>query len=271
MENKELLENENMKKKSHKGLIIFIILLILIILGLVGYICYDKFFTKEPEVKEEKKEEKTTSELSFSEIAEVSELVQELSNNFGEYYPIKNVDEIDNEDLLSFALFKIGFKEEIKKSEVEDVIKKYFGNVNLKHEDIECAMEHENNKELYFYKDDKYVQNEKHGGHGGSGGISAASFYVSGEVDKNIVTANYKILYSNFCGDTCMLNKYYRTYNDSLNDKNPVLEGDDSSDDPGVNLTESLYKSVEEKVPVTTFTFEKTDDGYILKSVKIHE
>ena len=268
MEDKELLVNENQKKKSRKGLIIFIILLILIILGLVGYICYDKFFTKELEVKEEK-EKKTSNELSSSEIDEINEMVQELSNSFAKYYPIKKMDEINNQDLLLFALQKIGFVEEIKKSEIEEVIKKYFGDVKIKHEDIDCPTEHD--EKLYLYEDGKYIPNPEHGGHGGGGNAYAAPFYVSSAKEGDVVNVNYKILYSNMCGDTCILNAYYRTYEDSKNSENPVLEGDDSSDDPGVNLTEKLYKSVEVKIPVTTFTFEKTDDGYTLKSVKIHE
>ena len=273
MEDKELLENENVKKKSHKGLIIFIILLILIILGLVGYICYDKglIFKKveEKEIKEEAKKE-TKNEPTFSELEDTKAIVQELSNNFAKYYPIKNVSEINNQDLLVYAVKKIGWNEVIEKKEIENEITKILGtDTKINHEDIECSSAHD--EKLYLYEDGKYRFNEKHGGHGGKTVYSSA-FYVSGEKDKNIITVNYKILYSNVCSDTCVLTSYYRTYKDSLNDENPVLEGDPNSEDgPGVNLTEKLYKSVEVKIPVTTFTFEKTDDGYILKSVKIHE
>ena len=83
---------------------------------------------------------------------------------------------------------------------------------------------------------------------------------------------NFKILYSNSCSDTCILSAYYRNYEDAIKGHNPVLEGDpDSEDGPGVNLTDEEYNKVEVMLPVTSFTFTKTDTGYILKKVKINE
>ena len=268
MENEEIIV-----KKSHKGLIILVILLVLVILGLVGYICYDKgliFQKQEDVVKEEKKEE--DNKVSSSELEEIRGIVQELSNNFAKYYPLSDLSKIDNQELLLFAIRKADTGDEIGKKDVEDVISKYFGNsVKVVHEDIKCPSSFHDQK-LYLYEDGEYELNNYHGGHGGPGFVSASPFYVSSEKDGNIINVNYKILYSNVCNDTCILNAYYRTYEDSINSNNPVLEGDNSSDDPGVNLTEDLYKSVEEKIPVTSFKFEKTKNNtYNLKSVSINE
>ena len=101
---------------------------------------------------------------------------------------------------------------------------------------------------------------------------SSALFYVSSEKDGKDITVNYKILYSNSCSDTCILDSYYKSYEDSIKGINAVLEGDpDSEDGPGVNLTDELFKTVEVRVPVTTFKVVKTDKGYTLKSVTINE
>ena len=142
--------------------------------------------------------------------------------------------------------------------------------IKIKHEDIECPTSDE--EPLYLYEDGGYTSNPNHFGHGMTQKPQAALFYVSGEKDGNLITANYKILYSNTCGDTCFLDSYYKSYDDSIKGINAVLEGDeDSEDGPGVNLTEDLYKTVEVRVPVTTFKIEKNDNGYTLKSVEIHE
>ena len=262
------------KKKGNTGLKVIIVILVLALIGCVGYICYDKGIIKLPkkEQKEEVKKEDTKhdKELSQGEIDDITDFAKELSNNFAAYYPLTDLSKIDNQELLFFALKRIGYNELIKKDEIEAEINKYFGNINIKHQDIECPTSDE--EPLYLYEEGAYVPNPNHFGHGMSQKPQAALFFVSGEKNKDEVTANFKILYSNTCGDTCFLNSYYRSYFDAVKGINPVLEGDpDSEEGPGVNLTEELYKSVEVQIPVTTFKLTKTDTGYTLKSVEINE
>ena len=181
------MENEEIAvKKSHKGLIVLVILLILVILGLVGYICYDKglIFQKQEDVSSDVEKE-DTKKVSSSELEEIRGIVQELSNNFAKYYPLSDLSKIDNQELLLFAIRKIGLNEEIKKDEIESEIEKYFGDsIKVKHEDIDCPSKSDSHdEELYFYEDGVYKMNENHGGHGGPGFISAAPFYVSSEKD----------------------------------------------------------------------------------------
>lgn len=278
MEEKEIEKNEEIvvEKKSNTGLKVIIVILVLALLGATGYICYDKGIIKLP-VKEkevEKKEESDTKldkELSQGEIDDIKDFAKEISNNFALYYPLEDLSKIDNQKLLLWSLNRIGFNDSIKASEIEKEVESYFGNsIKIKHEDIECPTSDE--EPLYLYEDGEYVPNEKHMGHGGFSNPGAALFYVSGEKDGNLITANFKILYSNTCGDTCFLSSYYKSYEDSVKGINPVLEGDeDSEDGPGVNLTEDLYKTVEVRIPITTFKVEKTDNGYVLKSVIIHD
>ena len=261
------------KKKGNAGLKVIIVILLLALLGAVGYICYDKGIIKLPQ--KEKKEvvekiDKHDKELSQGEIDDISDFVKEVSNNFASYYPLSDFSKIDNQDLLLFGLKRIGFNDLIKETEMEKEIKSYFGNIEIKHEDIECPTDDE--EPLYLYEEKAYVPNPNHFGHGSSLGPQVAVFYVSGEKDKKDITVNYKILYSNSCGDTCFLDSYYRNYEDAVLGNNPVLKGDpDSEEGPGVNLTEEVYKSVEVQIPVTTFKLTKTENGYILKSVDIHE
>jgi len=263
------------KKKGNKGLKVIIVILILALLGCIGYICYDKGIIKLPkkETKEEvKKKDKNDNKLSQNELDDIMDFAKELSNNFAAYYPMEEKDfsKIDNQDLLYWTLKRIGFKESITEKEIEAEVGKYFGNIEVKHEDIECPTDDE--EPLYLHEDGRYVPNPNHFGHGSSSNPSAALFYLSSEKKNNEITVNYKILYSNTCNDTCILNAYYRKYEDAVKGFNPVLEGDpDSPDGPGVNLTDDIFKTVEVQVPVTTFKIEKTNKGYLLKSVSIGE
>ena len=276
MEEKELKKELKEEKKSNAGLKVVIIILVLALLGTVGYITYDKGLIKIPKKQQSTEEIKTDDtkhdkELSQGEIDDLNDMAKEISSNFAQYYPLTDFSKLDNQELLNWALERIGFKEIITEKEMEDEIKGYFGNqVKIKHEDIECPTS--DDQPLYLYEDGGYVPNPNHFGHGVTTPPQAAVFYVSGEKEGKTITANYKILYSNTCSDTCFLSSYYKSYEDAVKGINALLEGDpDSPEGPGVNLTEELFKTVEVRVPVTTFKVEKTDKGYILRSVEVHE
>lgn len=268
------MEKEVKVKSKNTGLKVIIFILVLALLGCAGYICYDKGIIKLPS-KEKKevveKKDKHDNELSQSEIDDLKDFAKEISNNFAEYYPLTDLSKIDNQALLFWSLERIGFNEVITEKEVEKEVENYFGkNVNVKHEDIECPTSDE--EPIYLYEEGGYVPNPNHFGHGMTRKPQAALFYVSGEKKGNAITINFKILYSNTCSDTCFLDSYYKSYEDSVKGINALLEGDeDSEEGPGVNLTEDLYKTVEVRIPVTTFKVEKTDTGYTLDSVEINE
>lgn len=268
------MEKEVKEKNKNTGLKIIIVILVLALLAAVGYICYDKGIIKLP--SKEKKEvvensDKHDNELSQGEIDDLTDFAKELSNNFAEYYPLTDFSKIDNQELLFWSLRRIGFNELITEKEIEKEVEGYFGKkLEVKHEDIECPTSDE--EPIYLYEEGGYVPNPNHFGHGMSQKPQAALFYVSSEKKGNSITINFKILYSNTCNDTCFLDSYYKSYEDSIKEINALLEGDENSEDgPGVNLTEELYKTVEVRVPVTTFKVEKTKTGYTLKSVEINE
>lgn len=270
MEEKETIPE---KKKSNKGLIIIIIILVVALLGALAYIGYDKgiiFQKKDSNTTKEESSKKDNNKLSQEDLDRINDITKEISNDFAMYYPINDLSKIDNQDLLLFALKKIGWNEEITTKQIENQIKDYFGtSVKVKHEDIECPS-NEHDEPLYLYEDGVYKPNEDHGGHGGPGSIYTELFNISSEKNNNTITVSYKMLYSNSCSDTCIIDKYYKSYEDSINDENAVLTGnEDSEDNPGINLTEDLYKTVEKELPVTTFIFEKDSNGFNLKEVKI--
>ena len=58
------------------------------------------------------------------------------------------------------------------------------------------------------------------------------------------------------CSDMCVPYIYYTSYNDSKNETYPIYEFNSDSYDFVMN--EEIFKTIEEKVPITTFTYEKS-------------
>ncbi len=97
--------------------------------------------------------------------------------------------------------------------------------------------------------------------------LGVKTFYVDGNIinDKTI-TINTKILYGNYCGDTCLPGyAYYLTV--PVEGSTPIFVSDAEGE---FIVTEEKYNEISSKIPITTFTFERDDLGnYGLKSVKI--
>ena len=266
---------EEKKKNNSKGLIIALGLLIIVILGLITYICYDKgMFSISNDTSNKGINEKLSTEkeeiskvLSYDEGNMLIEKIKVINDNFNSLYPIEKVSNISNQDLLTFAAKKLGFGEKFTEENANNIISTYFGNsVKLAHENIICEVD-----KLPFYTYDSnsksYMYDSSSHAHGMPLGVSTETFYVDGKYisDKKIVI-NAKVLYSNYCGDTCMYYGYYTSYKDSINKQNPVIGGDENTP---VDFNDALYKSVENKIPITTYTFIKNDSNvYSLESVK---
>ena len=220
---------------------------------------------KKEEQKEEKQEETKETTEEIAEDATFTKKVQSMTEAFADYLPITDLSIISNQDLLFFALRQIGWKETIPASDVENVIKEHFGNeIKVNHENIECFVA--NHDDLYIYENGEYRQNPDHGGHGGPGSVMTYVRYISGSKKGNTVELNYKVLYSNFCGDTCVLYQYFTRSGD---EGSKVI---DFTNAEGSILTDEKFDEVSDQVPITTFTYEVTDDGvYNLKSIKISD
>lgn len=264
-----------MSDNEKRKIVIIILTSIIVILFLaIIYALYDKGFIFEKVKNNNKKveEKKNTVELLYGQ--EKNMLIERIKeiNMFSKYYPFEDVNKIDNQEVLYKIIYDLGYGKPISEKAVSDKVKYLFGNsYNLKHENLICKVD---NNSLYIYDSERklymYDTNSLHG-HGSSGDVrDIVVKYIKGinESDKKI-TIDTKLVYAAYCGDTCGPNfAYYKSYEDSYNNQNPILGSTTGEDE--IELTDKLYKSIEDKLPITTFTFIKKDaNTYNLDSVKI--
>lgn len=274
------MEKENTIKTNDKKNII-IIVLTTIIICLLLFICYDKLFKsdeksnntnkentqEETKNNENNKENDETKEITVDEL----NLLTEKSNNYVEYYsfqeilPITNISSIDNQVLLNYAVIELNFKETITAQEVEKIIRDFVGSgYTLKHQDIKCDSDEEQPLYTYDSNTKTYIENSYHDGHGGNGRYAYTKYIGSYKSNNNYIL-NFKIVYSNNISDEGVAYQYYTNVNDSNNGENILYEFDDYGD-----MNDEIFKTFEEKVPTTTFTYEKNSDGtFNLKSITI--
>ena len=271
------------KEKSSKSLVVIIIILIIAILGLVGYIAYDKLAQKEDKQTEEKDKEKTTKEeekekkeenreLTQVEKEKFENIIKNINPYFSQYFPVnspKNV--INNDELLLFALIKLGFdKQTFTGNDVEKIIKDNFGNsVSVTNKDIMCSID---NNPFYTYDatSNTYTKatNYNHG-HDGPGFMETNNYFESSNIkDEKIVTINAKIMYLGYRSSTWgPTYEVFKTYDDAKKGTNAVYK--DEKEEP-IDFNDGFYQSIKDKLPTTTYTFEKNSEGYFdLVSVTI--
>ena len=251
------------KKKSNKGLIV-IIILIIALLGITGYIIYDKVINKEeirkeknePEIKEVTEEEKNT----------LLEQINVYTPYFADNYPIPEKSTLDNQEVLYFASMQLENKfSDFMESDLEKVLEKYFGKDHpYVHEDIDCFA---GDGVLYKYDSAKrtYEYEDMHA-HGGKTIYRSTVFFVEGKSeDDTTYKIQTQILYTTSAGDTVgPRDRYYTSANQEYDDYILGPYGEDHE------VTEEEYQSIKNKIPITTFTFEKDEDNnYGLKSVTI--
>lgn len=262
--------------KSIKGFIITIVVLIIIVLGLIFYILYDKGIILNVQDKtgmvEKNTKKKTVKKEKLSD--EEKELLLEKIkgiNKFSKYYPLTDVNQIPNQEVLFNLAFEIGFGKSFSEKTMTEKIKYYFGDsYKINNEDIICSLDKE---PFYIYNSNtnmyRFATDSVHG-HGGLGSIREIVVnYVSGKVLNDKITIDTKLLYSTYCGDTCGPNyAYYASYQDVFDNK-PILGQEDDFENE-IELTDELYKTIESKLPTTTFTFiKRNSDTYNLESVII--
>lgn len=270
-------------KKNKMGIGILIGVLITLVIGLTGFIVYDKLLSK----SDNNIQQENNNEVEFDEEIDSSvSNLKEISNSdlkiilgkinvydiaFGNSYPINNFSEfsnsISNQDKLKFMFVNISgsFLEKFNKSDLEMVALKYFNdNFNYINEDIICFLGHTQHK----YNSDNGVYTFDGLGHGGEGSHRIKSYFVKGNFDevKDEFIINSKVLYGDYCSDTCPNSqKYY----DSASQLNVVYENNsnDPMDAPGFD---EVYELVKNKLPITTYRFVKNKSGEIvLKSVTV--
>ena len=256
------------KKKSNKRVIV-IIILIIALLGISGYIIYDKTINKEEpgkEKKEPKIKEPEIKEVTEEEKNTLLEQINVYTPYFADNYPITEKSTLDNQEVLYFASMQLENKfSDFMESDLEKVLEKYFGKDHpYVHEDIDCFA---GDGVLYKYDSAKrtYEYEDMHA-HGGKTIYRSTVFFVEGKSeDDTTYKIQTQILYTTSAGDTVgPRDRYYTSANQEYDDYILGPYGEDHE------VTEEEYQSIKNKIPITTFTFEKDEDNnYGLKSVTI--
>ena len=263
------------KKKKKNNLFIIIVMLILLIIS--SYIIYDKFLQspKDTNIINQKSKENSNQnqqnsirKLRKEEQDILLDQIKKYNLSFASSYPFTDSKLLKNQTTLMFAL-KMTTKtgQDLMESDIEKELQKYFGiNHPYVHEDIECPLgdgplyKYNRAKSMYLYQ---YVH-----AHGELGFYPSELYFVSGTVENNKkIKMKVKILYADYCSGTCgPIQGYYPSISEAENKNEYILEPYTDFH----NLTEEQYQTIQEKVPNTTFNFEKDKEGnYGLKSVTI--
>ena len=262
------------EKQKSKGTLSVIIILLLVIVGLAGFICYDQFVVK----KESEKASTIEKQEAVRELTDIEKQVftiriNALNAKFSKLYPFTSVTSISNQELLNYGLIGLYGRDSFTTDEIEENIRHVFGNgITIKHEDIICNID---KKPFYNYDSSTKTYNknsEMHGHDGGDELRDTKFYYISAKMlEENKIIIEAKVLYGVMCSGICVPNNsYYASYNDSKNHKNAVITS--KKDGEEITLTDDLYKSIENKLPITTYEFEKDANGsYNLVSVKVNK
>jgi len=161
---------------------------------------------------------------------------------------------------------------------------KHFGKQEVTFEDIDCDMQHKSPEEqvLYFFNEekDKYEYNEKHPGHGGgySNRIGEVTTFDSIEIKDDYLYYNVKILFygPSSVGDVGAVRhgKGYLSYNDALNQTNPLVDitgNNKYTYNPYGMPAEKIDEVVEDyknELDTYQFVFEKENGNLVFKEYK---
>lgn len=244
------------KKKNSTGKTITIIILVLIVLGLLSYIGYTRY----QEIMLEKEEEKTEEreELYYSEVENLLSQIEDYNEVLSKNYPITDYKELDNQEKLKFGIYLLtkyeNTKNYYKTADMKQILKNYFTeDFTVVYESITCDQK---DGVLYNLDNGTYTMDNSH--EHGVESMRINTYYVDSNKLDNIYKVTVNILYSNYCTGTCPdTSEYYETWNDAKQGQNKVLD----------SIKE--YSEKKESLKKTTFTFEKENDSYLLKNVKI--
>ena len=250
MENENMVAQQNEPKKKSKAPLI-ILLVVLFLVAVAGSSFGGYLFGKNDSNKEVETPEAGAKEVSKSELSGILYRIDVLSQYLYKDFPITDIKNIDNQHLLSMK------KGSYSGIEVENYIKSIVGsNVTVKNEDIICTLD---NQPLYTYDNGWYHRYEQHPGHGGST-RNVEVFFKSATLDGNILVIKTNVLY----GEVRELGGPGDTFYDS---------GKDNAKKVFSVMYEDLdkeYEKIKDTLPVTTYTFKRSDyDGFNLESVTI--
>lgn len=249
---------------NKKNIIIIGIISVLAIILIVGGLLLSMNSSKENNKlnKEENnqqvsKEKELGTEEYYKYYSNIQEAITYFNLNLMEQYPIQNINEMSAEQKTAFLL-KNTVKmrgEEISLTDLNKEKNKYFKEFELVQSDIK-----EKDKILYKYSSEKYTYNnltapmcnlhykeETNKGYKNSWIVKTKVYYTT-----PIALENNQPVYGAFA-----------TLDDCNNQKNEIKKNTGSEP----ILTDEEYKKVKDNLETYTYTFEKYNDNYIMKSI----
>ena len=268
-----------MEKKSKIIIIILSVIIALLVLGIIGYIIYDNPFYK-PKVEEKKEVKKKVKKKDANVVSdEAKEIIKNQINDYIDlafYFPITNVDDLDDQKVFWFSTMKIdNFLEGFSKEALEEKINKYFkDDISLVYGDINCSV----GDGVLFKYDSNNEKYNRVGVHGHGGGIRPRGSIFVQEITKDdeYIVVRTKIIYGEQAGDTYgpIINYYTVPRSENQNETNKVYNlNDPKATNYKEKITEEEFKTIKDKVPYTIFKFKISEDkkNYGLVSVEIKD
>lgn len=284
------------KKKSRVGLIVFIIIWVFLLGGVLGMIfakntfkgnrCNDTVLNAglagqsalgnicNCEKGENSNNDKNSNDGSYQEIVKRIEYLSKIESINRD---INNVSEFTNQELLQFASHYVEKNKNdfsFTLENVNKVLKTYFNRTIEEGEDIKCLVTSETEFAFLYDSSKKTFKiNEKHSGHGG--GHFDDLLVLNRILDYKIEGSKYIVKVGKAFStipDTGFADKFYRTYNDYIREKNVLFEAEIFEDaDGGVYSfpLEAFNGVPNDKLVTYEYTFEYNNGEYILVSYKI--
>ena len=240
------------KSPGKTAAIVILLLLLFCAISYIGYTEYQKLLdSKKITVKKER------TELYYSEVQSLLSRIDLYNNVLASTYPIKDINKIDNQLKLKFAVKTLKEEENVNNyyniDDIKQVYSDYFKNgFSAIYEDIknsdtgEILYKLDNNTKTYTLNGDNGIINS----------VNVDTFYVSGKIDEKKYVIKTNLLYSNICLDTCPTG-YFDSYEACLNGDKPIAN------------KKSEYQDIKQELPVVTYTFSKVGTNYKLESVDI--
>lgn len=282
-----------MEKKSNKGLIIAIVILVLLLVGVSGYLVYDKVLSSD-ELKEGQAEEKVEERVDIVVTqAEIDAMMEVVEFNPDEVTNVDGFNALDNQTKLWMGLSLIdNVDKSFKGNDLIEALKNVYGDkVELTLEDMICGG---CDQKYWLYNKDTgmYTFDEKHPGHGGTGGdyVKSVNYFDSVQTDGNQYKVAVKKVFK--AGTECDLGpcdgnfKVYKSLDDAKNSKNLVLDTKEKvnnnkycvgyDDEMLQSLTKEcdinrIYQDNKDKFDSYIYTFIKNGDNFVFQSYELNK
>lgn len=199
---------------------------------------------------------------------------ESLLTNQEKLWFVVETDEMFDRNLLFYTEGKT-----VSGADVVEFYKRYFGNDDIKNEDILCPID---NKPIFEYDSETGVYRYSSNIHAhGALPVIYDKYAYPISIEK-LKKANGEILYEvkmhkmfgDYCSDICELTShFYGTYEDSLNQENAIVKKEDYDNWEDYFASsqeiEKIYSTYQEQFPVYKYTFVFENNDYYLKSVRI--